>query len=149
SDMGHLSYMLGDFDAAKMRFSQLARLASENGDEKLSANAHYGIARVALAQGNTGLARESLDIALGGYVRIGHRSNQALALLYRGVTAMADADDGAAERYLRQALTLAREAGEAMDESSILRCLGDVEAGRGNFAAARLLLKQSLMSNVH
>src|SRR5262249_17743298 len=115
-------------------------------DAKLTANAHYGIARVALARRQTAVAREHLELALAGYAQVGHRPNLALATLYRGVLAMSEADD-TAEGHLRRALGLAREAGEAMIESSILRCLGDIEAGRGNHAAARVLLRASLVSN--
>jgi predicted ATPase len=148
SDFGHLSYLLGDFDTAKSRFDRLARLAAEADDEKLTANAHYGIARVALAQKDGNVAREHLELALAGYVKVGHRSNQSLALLYQGVLALSERDFTAAERLLSTALSLAREAGEAMDESCILRCLGDVKAASGNFAEARELLRDSLLSNV-
>ncbi len=148
SDIGHLSYTLGDFDGAQLQFSQLMSLASDARDAKLTANAHYGIARVALARREIGVAREHLELAVAGYARVGHRPNQALAALYQGVLAMIEGD-AAAESHLRRALGLAREAGEAMIESSILRCLGDIEAGRGNHAAARVLLRDSLLSNAH
>jgi predicted ATPase/Tfp pilus assembly protein PilF len=149
SDVGHLSYQRGDFVRATSQFERLAQLALELDDEKLTANAYYGIARVALAQGQNDLARDNLQLALAGYVRVGHRSNEALALSQLGVLAMTEGDYTTSEDHLRKALSLAREAGEAMNESYILRCLSDLEARRGEYAAARVLLRNSLLSNVH
>lgn len=147
SDAGHLDYMLGHFESAKVRFARLAHLALELADEKLAANAEYGVARVALAEKQRDLSRRHFESALAGYIRVGHRSNQALALLNLGTLAYAGSDPDSARGHLTKALTLARESGDEMIENSIVRCIGDVEARRGNVPAARVLLKQALESN--
>jgi len=148
SDAGHLEYMLGNFDAAKFRFTRLAQLAARLGDEKLAANAQYGFGRVALAEKQHDLSHQHFDNALAGYLRVQHRSNQALALLNLGTLAYAGGDAAMALAHLTRALSLAREAGDEMIENSIVRCLGDVEAIRGNHSAAKLLLKQALEANL-
>jgi len=70
-DRGELYLKQGQVDAARMGFEEALEQAPEGGKDRI-ADALYGLARVALAQGNSIKARQQGQESLAIFESIGH-----------------------------------------------------------------------------
>ena len=88
NEWGKLHLKLAQFDAASAAFREVEAKASSNGNQALIAGAFYGLAQVALAQGNLIEARRQGLDSLAIFEKIGHRMasevKQWLEVLPRG-----------------------------------------------------------------
>lgn len=103
---------LGYISPARVRFARLASLASELADEKLAANAEYGVARVALAERQRNPALTS---------RTASRLNSSVYFARRLTPARVDSGRGSRAR-----LASSRREGSQDHEGACLVAAGSV-----------------------
>jgi DNA-binding SARP family transcriptional activator len=106
---------LGQYDEARLMLEEAAYLAEELGDGRLVAQTRYWIGQTCLACGNTDGAQVAFDEVLD-ILGDGGGVGRAYALHGLGQVATLRAAYGAAERYLTEAVELAKEGPDAFLE---------------------------------
>jgi tetratricopeptide (TPR) repeat protein/transcriptional regulator with XRE-family HTH domain len=142
--LGIVSWMTGQVQAAAAHLTQAAALYGELGDQPGQA---YTLDHLGVVQQLTGdypAATASRHQALLLARRSGDRLAEAVALIHLGWIQQLTGDHPGACASLQQALTLARSLGHQLAEADALEHLGMLRLETGNCAAAGADLRQAL-----
>ena len=142
--LGIVSWMTGQVQAAAAHLTQAAAVYGELGDEPGQA---YTLDHLGVVQQLTGdypAASASRHQALELARRSGDRLAEAVALTHLGWIQHLTGQDPDASATLQQALTLARSLGHQPAEADALEQLGMLRLDTGDYPAAAADLRQSL-----
>jgi tetratricopeptide (TPR) repeat protein len=141
--LGRAMFSLGDLPAAETALERGLVGAREAGDPSTEAEALIGLAMVANAHGDYGRARDTAKAALSPARVTGGRT-LARALWVMAYASWSLGDLASAEPCAMQALQVAREIGEPVDEIDALNILGNITTTKRDLARAIELSKEVL-----
>ena len=135
---------LGRVDEALRHFDRALELATETGMRKEEALWMRGKGNALIHKGQYDLGLENHRAALGTYEEIQARGLLLDALHDMGGLHLTLGDPVSAEQYFQRGMQLALELGHAQAITVNLLALGDIQFGRGHYAEADALYRQSL-----
>lgn len=143
-NLGAIAAQTGDWDLARRRFHQSAVCFQKAGNAwgETFALCNYG--RAALDFGNTLLAAEMLEQALGAARRLGDRDLLAVATMNYAEAMLRRRDLARAEALAREAMTYFAEEGNSWRQVECLRLLGDIASHHARRDDAQRLYGEGL-----
>ena len=140
-NLGWAYYELGDAEKAFTLLVDAKTLATQLHDLSNQENQLTNIGYIYMDQHKFGLAEESFQqaLALAKGIKAKEQVYNALRVLAR--LALLESDPDKASQYAEQALTIAREAGNHLDELYPLLVQGQVAAQRGDATRARQIFE--------
>jgi predicted ATPase/DNA-binding SARP family transcriptional activator len=141
---GILAGEQGDFDAARVRFTDAAEEARAVGATRALSSALVNLGNLAFFGGDPGGARDLYKESIDHFVSLGDVRGEALAKENIGLLSLTADDAAEAVAWLLAARDLAREAGDELEVRSATRSLAAAMIELGEAAEATALLAESL-----
>ena len=126
----------GDVETRRAALEELERLASEQADERLTAEAEYRRALYQFQTGDLSNARANGEQALQRFERLADASMQADVLRLLGKISQSRGDPREALKYYRSSLPLERQAGDRYGQAEVFDQLGLVHIDLDDFTTA-------------
>ena len=145
--MGMLALRQGDYPAARAALEEGLAIARQVGDRRVLAPTLTTLGFVARVQDDYPAARPALQEGLTVACEVGDTFHTAMALHHLGLLALeADRDLDAAWSLNEQSLALYRQLGNRRMAAVVLGNMGRVARARGDLAAARAVLAESVVA---
>ncbi len=126
----------GDVETRRRALEELERLATEQSDERMTADAEYRRALYQLQSGDLSNARANGEKALQRFERLGDISMQADVLRLLARISHLWGDPREALKYYRLSLPLERQAGDRYGQAEVFDQLGLVQVDLDDFTTA-------------
>jgi predicted ATPase/class 3 adenylate cyclase len=133
---GYRAYYLGDLDSAIPAFEEAAALGREAGDFALEVDASFGLARIALARGDTERARSLSEFLVRtGRERSAARAEEQGAVVLARISAR-EGRPQEADAHLDRAESLLRGRGDETEMVEVLQARAVIALERGDWDEA-------------
>lgn len=146
NQLGILSWLEGDLDAAKRLYLSARELATRSDDASLVAMTSTNLGVIASVRGDHEQALRYFASSLREYRLLGMSRDVCVALNNVGMVQTRLKDWDEAESAFRQAIELANTLGDVAIATQLEINLAQVAVNRGQFDAARLLVERALLT---
>jgi tetratricopeptide (TPR) repeat protein len=149
-ELGNVSYLRGDYDAALDWYRQSLAISERLGDRPATASAYHNFGAVANERGDYDAALDWYGKSLAIKEQLGDRAGLARTYHQLGIVAQGRADYDAALDWYRKSLEIEEEVGNRVGMAGSYHQLGRVAEDRGDYDAAldwyhkSLILKEQL-----
>ncbi|SER17481.1 tetratricopeptide repeat protein [Microlunatus flavus] len=142
--VGTLTWLQGDYPAAREAYEASLTAARTTGDEAQIASALGNLGVIALELGELGRAGELLEESLATNRRIGNRVQTSRTLINLSLVRIAGDDFAGARTLLEESVALNRRLGDTWGLATALINLGDVHRAEGELDEAQARFAESM-----